>query len=50
VVTKTADFADAFARAQAAGTVAVSECQVDAEALTTGATLTAFRDAALESE
>lgn len=50
VVTKTADFADAFARAQAAGTVAVIECQVDEEALTTGATLTAFRDAALESE
>ncbi len=48
VVTKTADFADAFGRAQAAGTVAIIECQVDEEALATGTTLTAMRDAAMK--
>ncbi|WP_439154105.1 thiamine pyrophosphate-binding protein [Yoonia sp.] len=45
-VTKTADFPAAFARAQAAGTLAIIECQVDEEALTTGATLSAVRAAA----
>ncbi len=48
VVTKTEDFADAFSRAQAAGTVAIIECQVDEEALATGTTLTAMRDAAMK--
>lgn len=47
VVTDTAGFADAFARAQAAGTVAVIECKVDEEALTTASTLSAVRAAAL---
>ncbi|MFQ1699495.1 thiamine pyrophosphate-binding protein [Loktanella agnita] len=46
VVTETAQFADAFNRAQAAGTVAIIECKVDEEALATGATLTAIRTAA----
>jgi acetolactate synthase-1/2/3 large subunit len=48
VVTKSADFAGAFARAQAAGTVAIIACQVDEEALATGATLSAVRAAALK--
>ncbi|MDX8351924.1 thiamine pyrophosphate-binding protein [Cognatiyoonia sp. IB215182] len=48
VVTKTKDFPDAFARAQAAGTIAVIECQLDEEALATGATLSAVRKAALQ--
>jgi acetolactate synthase-1/2/3 large subunit len=48
VVTKTEDFAEAFARAQAAGAVAIIECQVDEEALATGATLSAVRDAAMK--
>ncbi len=48
VVTRTQDFATAFARAQDAGTVAVIECQVDEEALATGATLSAVRKAALQ--
>lgn len=48
IVTKSADFADAFVRAQAAGTVAVIECQVDEEALATGATLSAVRAAAMK--
>jgi len=47
-VTRSEDFPAAFARAQAAGTVAVIECQVDEEALATGATLSAVRDAALK--
>ena len=46
VVKKSADFPAAFQRAQAAGTVAVIECMVDEEALATGATLSAVRDAA----
>jgi len=45
-VTRSEDFAAAFARAQASGTVAVIECQVDEEALTTGASLSAVREAA----
>lgn len=45
-VTKTEDFPAAFARAQNAGTLAIIECQVDEEALTTGATLSAVRAAA----
>lgn len=48
LVTKSEDFPDAFARALASGTVAVIECQVDAEALATGATLSAVREAALK--
>ena len=44
-VTKTADFPAAFGRAQAAGTVAVIELQVDPQALTTGMTLDAARQA-----
>ncbi len=47
VVTRTADFAHAFARARAAGTVAVIEVRVDAEALSTGQTLSATRQLAL---
>ena len=49
VVKASADFPDAFARAQAAGTVAVIECQVDEEALSTGATLSAVRAAAMKT-
>ncbi len=48
VVTKTAEFAAAFARAQDAGTLAIIECKVDEEALATGATLSAVRDAAMK--
>jgi len=48
VVSASEDFPAAFARAQAAGTVAVIECKVDEEALATGATLSAVRDAALK--
>ncbi len=47
-VTETRQFADAFARAKAADTVAIIECQVDEEALATGATLSATRSAALK--
>ena len=46
LVTRSEDFAAAFERAQAAGTLAIIECQVDEEALTTGATLSAVRKAA----
>jgi len=46
LVTRSEDFAAAFARARAAGTVAIIECQVDEEALATGATLSAVRKAA----
>ena len=45
-VTRSEDFAEAFARAQASGTFAVIGCKVDEEALTTGATLSAVRAAA----
>ncbi|MGJ8622690.1 MAG: thiamine pyrophosphate-binding protein [Yoonia sp.] len=48
VVTKSEDFPAAFDRAQASGTLAVIECQVDEEALTTGATLSAVRAAAMK--
>ena len=48
IVKQSADFAEAFARAKASGTVAVIECQVDGEALATGATLSAIRQAALK--
>jgi acetolactate synthase-1/2/3 large subunit len=48
VVKTSADFPAAFARAQAAGTVAVIECQIDEEALSTGATLSAVRAAAMK--
>ncbi len=48
VVSKTADFPAAFARAQDAGTLAIIECKVDEEALATGATLSAMRDAAMK--
>ena len=47
LVTQSADFADAFARAQVAGALAIIECQVDEEALSTGATLSGTRKAAL---
>lgn len=47
VVQKTEDFAAAFDRAKAADKVAVIEVQVDAEALSTGMTLRATRDAAM---
>ncbi len=45
-VEKTADFAAAFGRAQAAGTLAVIEVVVDPEALSTGQTLSGARAAA----
>ena len=44
-VTKTADFADAFARAKAAETIAVIELKLDPEALSTGMTLSETRAA-----
>ena len=42
-VDRTEDFADAFARAQAAGTLAVIELKLDPEALSTGLTLSETR-------
>ncbi len=42
-VTRSEDFPDAFARAQAAGTLAVIECRVDEEAVSTTATLSDLR-------
>ncbi len=45
-VTDGAQFADAFARAKASGTVAIIACKIDEEALSTGSTLSAFRKAA----
>ena len=45
VVTRQQDFAPAFARAQAAGTLAVLELRLDPEALSTGATLAETRAA-----
>jgi len=45
-VTRSADFADAFARAQASGTFAVIACKVDEDALSTGGTLSQLRAAA----
>lgn len=47
VVTTTADFAAAFGRAQASGKLAIIACKVDEDALSTGATLSAVRAAAL---
>jgi acetolactate synthase-1/2/3 large subunit len=44
-VTETAQFADAFARAEAAGTLAVIELKLDPEALATGQTLSEIRAA-----
>jgi acetolactate synthase-1/2/3 large subunit len=49
VVKSSADFPAAFARAQESGTVAIIECQVDEEALSTGATLSAVRAAAIKA-
>jgi len=49
VVETSADFPAAFKRAQAAGTIAIIECKVDEEALSTGATLSAVRAAAMKS-
>ncbi len=45
IVTETVEFADAFARAKAAGTVAVIELKLDPEALSTGMTLSEIRAA-----
>ncbi|MBR2655315.1 MAG: thiamine pyrophosphate-binding protein [Loktanella sp.] len=47
VVTTTADFAAAFGRAQSSGKLSIIACKVDEEALSTGATLSAVRKAAL---
>jgi acetolactate synthase-1/2/3 large subunit len=47
VVEKTADFADAFARAEASGRPAVIELRLDPEALATGFTLTQAREMGL---
>jgi acetolactate synthase I/II/III large subunit len=49
-VTATAAFAAAFARAKAAGTVAVIELRVDEQALTPGLTLDAARAAGFKSQ
>uniref|UniRef100_UPI00404739A6 thiamine pyrophosphate-binding protein n=1 Tax=Yoonia sp. TaxID=2212373 RepID=UPI00404739A6 len=43
LVTDGPQFADAFARAKASGTVAIIACKIDEQALTTGATLSAVR-------
>ena len=48
VVTRSEDFPAAFARAQAAGTIAIIECKVDEDALSTGASLSAVRAAAIK--
>lgn len=50
LVERDEDFAPAFGRAQAAGTLAVIELRLDPEALTTGATLSEVRDAALRAK
>lgn len=50
IVTTTADFPAAFARAQAAQTVAVIELRVDEQALTPGLTLDAARVVGLKSQ
>ncbi|SFS21379.1 thiamine pyrophosphate-binding protein [Yoonia litorea] len=47
LVDRSEDFGASFARAVASGLPAVIECRVDEEALSTGATLSAVRDAAL---
>jgi acetolactate synthase-1/2/3 large subunit len=47
LVKRSEDFGAAFARAVASGLPAVIECRVDEEALSTGATLSAVRKAAL---
>jgi acetolactate synthase-1/2/3 large subunit len=47
LVERSEDFAGAFARAVASGLPSVIECRVDEEALSTGATLSAVRAAAL---
>ena len=49
-VTKTEDFASAFQRAQASGTLAIIEVIVDHEALSTGMTLTAAREAGKKAQ
>jgi acetolactate synthase-1/2/3 large subunit len=49
VVTRSEDFGAAFRRACEWGTVAVVECRVDPEALTTGATVSQVREQALRS-
>jgi acetolactate synthase I/II/III large subunit len=49
-VRATADFPAAFARAQAAGTVAVIELMLDPEALTTGQTVTQVRAAGMAAQ
>ncbi|HUK59649.1 MAG TPA: thiamine pyrophosphate-binding protein [Stellaceae bacterium] len=48
-VTKTADFAAAFARAEGAGRAALLELKLDPEALTITQTTSAIRDAALKA-
>ncbi len=47
LVERSEDFGAAFARAVASGLPAVIECRVDEEALSTGATLSAVRNAAM---
>ena len=49
LVERSEDFGAAFERARAAGKVAIIECRVDEEALSTGATLSATRAAAQKS-
>jgi len=49
-VTRTADFAAAFQRAQNAGTVAIIELRLDSQALTPGASLDTIRTQAIQSQ
>jgi acetolactate synthase-1/2/3 large subunit len=49
VVERTADFPDAFRRAEAAGTLAVIELRLDPEALTPRYSLTQIREGALSA-
>jgi acetolactate synthase-1/2/3 large subunit len=50
LVTRTEDFADAFARARASGKFAIIACKVDEEALSTGSTLSGTRAAAMKAK
>jgi acetolactate synthase-1/2/3 large subunit len=50
LVTRSEDFGAAFHRARESGTVAIVECRVDPEALTTGATVSQVREQALRDK
>jgi acetolactate synthase-1/2/3 large subunit len=49
VVERTADFPDAFRRAQAAGTLALIDLRIDPEALTPRYSLSQIREGALSA-